>query len=177
MRRWNSFQKDLLVISILSLLHLVFTLNFPLRGLEGESVSVTRNLVTFNFEVASTGETFTYIPILTILYVALLIGLVLIKPKPLTLIYGLGLVLVGKFSFLSQLASLETANESMVSSNPLSTTITQAGSVVVQDIAGYVLVALFFIKLAIVSYDAYKAYRKKHPKKQKPIQQKNEVPS
>ncbi len=177
MKRWNSFQKDLFVISILAILHFVFTFNFPLRGLNTETVAIKRSIVTFNMEVSSTGETFTYVPVLTMLYVALLVVLVFIKPKPLTLIYGLGLVLVGKFSFLSQLSTLETESETTVSSNPLFISISQNGSVVAQDIAGYVLASLFLIKFSIVAYDVYKAYRKKHPKKKTPIQPKNEVPS
>ncbi len=177
MRRWNSFQKDLLVISVLALLHLVFTLNFPLRGIETGGVEVTRNLFIYEFDILSTGETITYIPILTMLYIALLIGLVFIKPKPLTLIYGLGLVLVGKFSFLSQLAEIDSASETALSGSLLSTTLKQNDAIIAQDIAGYVLVALFFIKLTIVVYDFYKAYKKKHPKKQNDMQTKNEVPS
>jgi len=176
MRRWNSFQKDLLIISVLALLHLVFTFNFPLRGLDIGAVEVTRNLLVFDFNLVQTGEIITYIPVLTMLYVGVLIGLAFVKPRPLTLIYGLGLVLVGKFSFLSQLAQLDSTTETTtITSNILSTTITQGESVVAQDIAGYVLTTLLFIKFGIVSYDGYKNWRKNDPKKSKNVQTKNEV--
>ena len=178
MAKWNAFQKDLLIITLLGILHLLFTSIFPLKGMDvlGD-VSVTRQFALFSFEFSESGETVTYIPILTGFYVLLLIGLILRKPRSQTLIYGLGLVLVTKFSFLSQLSDLEGTVTDLETSGVLSLTVTASEGIVAQDLAGYVLLALFLIKLSIVSHSAYVKRKRKSSKQNITVQSKNEVPS
>lgn len=178
MAKWNSFQKDLLIISLLMVLHLVFTAIFPLKGMAAfGDATVTRQFALFTFESLDTGETVTYVPVLTGLYVLLMIGLVIKKPRSQTLIYGLGLVLVTKFSFLSQLGDLEGGSSSLEATGILSITMRASGEIVAQDLAGYVLLALFLIKLSIVSHTVYVKRKKTRAKHNVSIESKNEVPS
>ncbi|MFW6298767.1 MAG: hypothetical protein ACOC14_03715 [Bacillota bacterium] len=178
MAKWNAFQKDLLVITLLALLHLLFTLIFPLRGMDATGdVIVTREFAVYHFEFVETGETVSYFPILTGLYVLLLIALILKKPRSQTLIYGLGLVLVTKFSFLSQLADLEGPISGLESTGWLSLSIRASGEMIAQDLAGYVLLALFLIKFVIVTHTVYVKRKKRRLNQDVIIQPKNEVPS
>ena len=179
MAKWNGFQKDLLFITILALLHLIFTAVFPLRSFVGAGdVRITRETALFTFESLGTGETVTYVPVLTGLFVLIVTGLILKKPRSQTLIYGLGLVLVTKFSFLSQLSNLEGTVSDVEASGVLSITVRASGDVVAQDLAGYVLLALFMIKLIIVIHSLYMRHQKEKSKQpHATVQSKNEVPS
>lgn len=178
MTKWNAFQKDLLIVTLLALLHLLFTVIFPLRGIEGSGdVLITRQYAMYQFEFLQSGETIRYIPVLTGFYVLLLVGLILKKPRSQTLIYGLGLVLVTKFSFLSQLSNLEGTVSDLETSGWLSLTLRASDRVVAQDLAGYVLLALFLIKFMIVTHTAYVKRKKRNVKSDPVIQPKNEVPS
>ncbi|MFW5913723.1 MAG: hypothetical protein ACOCSM_01545, partial [Bacillota bacterium] len=107
----------------------------------------------------------------------LLIGLIFKKPRSQTLIYGLGLVLVTKFSFLSQLSSLEGTVSNLKTSGWISMTLRASGEIVAQDLAGYLLLALFLIKFIIVSHTVYVKRKKRRSKQDTIIQSKNEVPS
>ncbi|MFP4078579.1 MAG: hypothetical protein ACOCU5_03235 [Bacillota bacterium] len=179
MARWNTFQKDLLIITLLAVLHLLFTAIFPLRGMDaGGDVLVTREFFLYRFEFLDTGETVTYLPVLTGVYVLFLIALILKKPRSQALIYGLGLVLVTKFSFLSELSALEgRALSDLETTGFISMTLRASGEIVAQDLAGYLLLALFLIKAIIVSHTIYMKRKKSRMKQDTIVQTKNEVPS
>ena len=178
MAKWNTFQKDLLIITLLAILHLGFTAMFPLKALsDSGDMLFSRQSALYQFELLGSGETVTYVPILTGIYVLIVIGLILKKPRSQTLIYGLGLVLVTKFSFLSQLSSLEGTVNNVETTGWLSITMKSSGEVVAQDLAGYVLLALFMIKLVIVGHTVYVKRKKRRPVKNATVQSKNEVPS
>ncbi len=153
MKRLNSFQKDLLILVSLFLVHLMFTLVFPLR-FSGviEEAEVTSQWFGLRVENVASGETYTHVPALFVLYVLVLAVLILKKDKSLTLIYGFGLVLLAKFTYLSQLLDLRGAQESLRIDGALMRTVYVDGEVAAQDISLYVLLILIFIKSAIVVY-------------------------
>ena len=49
MAKWNSFQKDLLIITLLGILHLLFTSIFPLKGMEVTSQTWIGGLILNGF--------------------------------------------------------------------------------------------------------------------------------
>ena len=66
--------------------------------------------------------------------------------------------------------------DAAVTPGVLSLTVTASEGIVAQDLAGYVLLALFLIKLSIVSHSAYVKRKRKSSKQNITVQSKNEVP-
>ncbi len=169
MKKLNMFQKDLLILASLFAVHMVFTLAFPLTsaGVFSEAEVPSRWFV-MHFENLSTGESYTYYPVLFALYILFLAYLVLKKDKSLTLIYGFGLVLLAKFNFLSQLTDLQGLQENLHVEGVLMKSVYVDGQPVAQDVSAYVLLILILIKAAIVIYQSVtkriqtKPFRKKN---------------
>ncbi len=159
MKKLNMFQRYALVLLGLLLLHVGFTLAFPLRAIDdGATITFSREFIRYTF--TSGGESFTYVPVLTLIYGALLGGLLLKKQKPYTLIYGIALMLMTKVNFLMELSALEgTQHEVSVSGN-LATSVSVGGTNVAQDITIYIIVVLLLIKISIISYDLFNKHFK-----------------
>lgn len=134
----------------LLLLQVVFSLLFPLTNHTASSIEVTRNM--FILTIESGGQTYTYLPILPAVYIVVMLVMLLRKNKPLTVIYGIGLMLLTKFTFLSQLYQLEGQVSQVSFGNFWLKTIKVDGVVHTQDITIYVIVVLVLIKAGIVVY-------------------------
>ncbi len=158
MRRLNLFQKDLCILVGLFIAHTLVTFLFPLRSVGTiDTVTVEHGYYFLSFETGE-GEVFTYYPVLVVLYIAVLLFLLIRRRESLTLIYGLGLVLLTKFTFYTQLSQLEGAQENMRIEGVLSKTISVDGAPAVQDVSIYVLLLLVFIKAVIVIYQYFRKH-------------------
>ena len=170
MPKLNSFQRDALVLIGLLFLQVIFSYQFPFHQLDSNAnVTIQREFITFS---ATTGETtVTYIPVLSIIYTAVLIGLLFLKNKPLTLIYGIGLMLLTKFNFLNELNQLTGQSQSLTTEGIFATRILSGGEVVASDITFYVLIVLILIKFSIIGYHAVikRMQHKNHVVKEKNI--------
>ena len=155
MSKLNMFQRDALILLTLLLLHVGFALTFPLRSIEaGSTVTISREWAVFTIQNGD--SSITYIPVLTMIYVAILIGLLFKKQKPLTLIYGIGLMLLTKMNFLSELSNMAGTHQNVIVSNWLMPTVQAGSSTMAQDITFVVILALLAIKLSIIAYDIIK---------------------
>lgn len=160
MPKLNMFQKDLLLLVIL--LAIEITVTFFLVHTTGiyENVAVHRNVITLHFQSAQ--GSFSFTPWSGIMYLFVLILLLLKKEKPLTIIYGLGLIMLVQFNFLRTLYGLE--NQVVSSFNiygRLSKEVVINQTIVAHDITLYILLAMVLIKAVIVLYKPInKAYQK-----------------
>ena len=169
MPKLNSFQKGALILLAFMFLQVIFTFIFPFRAIpEGETVEISRNVLVFTATTAETSH--TYVPVLTVLFVLVLLALLAKKEKPLTLIYGLGLMLLTKVNFLTQLNQLSGSQENFSAGGFLTTRIYAEGALAAQDITFFVIAVLFLIKAAIVTYHGVK---KRIDRKQKHLKENN----
>jgi len=150
MSKLNAFHKDLLILFFLLVVQLLISLFFPLTNQTVSTLNITANLPYLNIE--ADGETYRYLPILPVLYAFLIVGLLMKKEKPLTLIYGIGLMLVAKINFITQMLQLEGTNSNVYFGNLLTKTVTIDSRVVAQDLTIYIILILIVIKGAIVIY-------------------------
>ena len=156
MSKLNQFHKDLMILMTLLLLQVVFSLLFPLTNHTASSIEVTRNFLTLTIE--SGGQTHTYLPILPALYMMIMLVMLLRKNKPLTVIYGIGLMLLTKVNFISQLYQLEGQVNNVSFGNFWLKTVRVDGAVQAQDITIYVIIVLILIKTGIIVYQKINKY-------------------
>ena len=158
MRKLNHYQKDIIFILVLIGLQLVFTYFYPFRNPEVDTaVEVTRNFILVDFTFITTGETTTYIPILTGIYALLLIYLLVQKKRRFALIYGFAVVLVAKAYYLSELFALDGVYPDLTGNGFLSKQIVSNAEVLAQDVTLYLLGVLLFVKIAIYVHDYFMA--------------------
>ncbi len=154
MPKMNSFQRDALVLIGLLFLQVIFAFNFPLHQLsDGATATIQRDFITFSATAGDT--TITYVPILTIIYSLVLVGLLFFKNKPLTLIYGIGLMLLTKFNFLNELNQMSGQTQNVRTDGLFTTRVLVDGEVVASDITFYVLIVLILIKFSIIGHQAF----------------------
>jgi len=159
MTKLNAFHKDLIVLFALLILQLLFTALFPLNGESTAStVEISRNIVAIDIEYVGQDRSFTYFPVMTLIFVFTLLLALLKKEKPLTLIYGVGLLILSKFTFLSQFYQLEGTQGNFAVEGFLARRIVVDGSTVAQDISFFILLVLIIIKLSIVIYHAIRKH-------------------
>ena len=154
MRRLNSFQKDLLVLIGLFFVHTLLCVLSPLRSFGPiEQADISRRLLlVLSFEDVATGETVEYVPVLAIVYGLVLLYFLAKKARPLTLIYGLALVLLARVNFLSQLFQLRGTQEDFRIEGVFSPQAYVEGEAVAHDVSAFVLGVLLLIQLSIVGY-------------------------
>ncbi len=155
MSKLNMFQKDLIVLVSLLVFQMAFTF-FTLRTTGSfENVEVSRTFLRLHFESAQGGFSFT--PWLSIFYGLVLIALLLKKEKRLTIVYGLGLMILVQFNFLRTLYGLENQVVNHLSIHGrLSKEVMIDQSTVAHDISLYILLVMVLIKTMIVLYNPIK---------------------
>ncbi len=146
------YVKDMLWIVGLIVLQLLFTTFAPVRPADAlSSVTVERSFISLTFQF----ETFsrTFYPLLTIIFVGVLVKLIFSKPRRLTLIYGLGLVLVGHISYMTQLYQLAGSTVNLSATQFLSRQLIVDQAVFAQDATTYILFVLLAVKTIVIVYE------------------------
>lgn len=150
----KQYRFDLVVIVMLIILQLIFTYFFPVRFTESyQNVTVTQNFIFMNFET-SQGESSMYFPLCLIIYGLTMLYLIGFKREHQTLIYGLGLVLLVKVHYVSELYSLAGHTFTRLSTqNFISLKVVADFQLKAQDLTLYILITLGVIKLALNIYE------------------------
>ena len=133
---------------------------------ESSPVEVSRSFIALRFEIINTGDTFLYVPFLSIIFAGLLIMLLLQKRRRFALIYGFALVLVTKAYYLVELYALEGLYDELVTSGVFAKRILTNGEMLAQDVSIYVLLALLGIKIGIYIHDMIMAKKARTPSSQ-----------
>ena len=150
----NQYRFDIVFVSILILLQVIFTYFFPIQFNETvRDVTVSQNLVLLTF-TRSSGETFIYIPMALMIFSLALIYLIIFKREKQTLIYGFGLVLVVKAHFVIGVFNLvgKELNQ-LTTANFISLKVIGDYEVYAQDLSFYILLILAAIKIALAVYE------------------------
>ncbi len=155
MRKLNHYQTDILFVILVIVFQWIFTYFYPFRNPEAETdIAVNQRFIFLEFEFVDLNTTTLYVPIVAIIYAVLLLVLILQKKRRLALIYGFGIALVAKVSFLTDLYALSGQTYTDLSvSGFLSQRIVDNDTVLAQNITFYVLLVLLVIKIGIYVHD------------------------
>ncbi|TVP95193.1 MAG: hypothetical protein EA374_04520 [Acholeplasmatales bacterium] len=164
MKRFNHYQKDILFILLLIGLQTVFSIFSPFMNPDQNSpVEVSRSFIALRFEIINTGDTFMYVPFLSMIFAGLLVMLLMQKRRRFALIYGFALVLVTKAYYLVELYALDGRYDVLVASGIFGKRILSNGMVLAQDVSFYVLLALLVVKVSIYVHDMVMAKKARTP--------------
>ncbi len=151
MSRLNTFQKDLLVLVAAFVLHVALTALFtPTSDGVLPAAEIIVQWFAFRIEDLATGETFTFIPVLPLVYAVIIVVQLFLKEKSLTLIYGLAIVLFAQITFYSQIVQLAGVHERVLVEGFLFKRIYIDDNLAAQDASAYVMLILLLIATAIV---------------------------
>ena len=156
MIKLNHYQKDILIVFIIMVLQLFFTMFYPFQNPDAATdVAVTTRFIALEFDFVALGTTALYLPVLAGIYGVILILLLFQKHRRWALIYGFGIALVAKASYMGQLYALsgETYTNLYVDGF-ISQRVVANGEVLAQNITVYVLAVLLLVKIAIYVHDA-----------------------
>ncbi len=156
MIKLNHYQKDIIIVLFIMALQLFFTIFYPFRNPDVASdITVSTRFIALEFEFVATGTTSLYLPILAGLYGIILVWMFLQKHRRWALIYGFGIALVAKASYMSDLYALSgNTYENLRVDGFLSQRIVSNSEVLTQNITVYVLAVLLVVKIAIYVHDA-----------------------
>ncbi len=156
MIKLNHYQKDILIVIIIVALQLFFTVFYPFRNPEvATDIVVNTRFIALEFEFVSQGSTSLYLPVLALIYGVILVLLLIQKHRSWALIYGFGIALVAKASYMSDLYALSGQTYTNLRVDGfLSQRVIDNGEVLAQNITVYVLAVLLFVKIAIYVHDA-----------------------
>ena len=155
MKRLNHYQTDILFVFVIMVLQLAFTIIYPFRN-PGEivDIAVSTRFVGLEFEFVNLAQTSFYLPILAVIYVVFLMALLIQKRRRYALIYGFGIALVAKASYITQLYGLAgNTYQNMRVDGFLSQRVVANGEIIAQNITFYVLAVLLVVKIAIYVHD------------------------
>ncbi len=154
MKRFNHYQKDILFILLLIALQMGFSIFTPFVNPDNDSpVEVSRSFIMLRFDIVNTGESFIYIPFLSMIFAGLLVMLLVQKRRRFALIYGFALVLVTKAYYLVELYALDGRYETLMTSGVFAKQIRSQGELLAQDVSIYVLLVLLGVKVGIYIHD------------------------
>ena len=129
-------------------------------------VEVSRSFIALRFEIVNTGDTFIYVPFLSMIFAGLLIMLLLQKRRRFALIYGFALVLVTKAYYLVELYALDGRYDTLMTSGVFAKQIRSQGDLLAQDVSIYVLLVLLGVKIGIYVHDMVMTKKARNPSSQ-----------
>lgn len=156
MIKLNHYQKDILIVIVIMVLQLFFTIFYPFRNPDAATdIVVTTRFIALEFEFVALGTSSLYLPLLAGIYGVILVLMLIQKHRRWALIYGFGLALVAKASYMGDLYALsgQTYTDLHVDGF-LSQRLIADGEVLAQNITVYVLAVLLVVKIAIYVHDA-----------------------